>query len=122
MNKTIKIIVFSFNFLLVTLGGLFLSSMVHELVHVYDASQDKEVDAQAVCIAMNAKISDELQNGYLVAVTKFNATNIQSFNTYREFTEKHVQHIEQSFMLWFGILIGAIFVYLILYIYKILKI
>jgi len=74
------------------------------------AGMNKDVEATAVCLSLNLKIHDDVQDGYLIAFTQFdNYDNIEVFTTWRELIEKQVRLIMQTLIPILAFFLGFMF-------------
>jgi len=101
-----KIIVIPVIFLSLV-GIFFIGIMVHEVFHSIHMK-----GATSICVATNLKIADELQNGYLIAYTKFNLSEydgVEEYNDIRQTSEKIASIITPLVWILIAFLFGYFF-------------
>ena len=86
------------------LGAFFSSILIHEIIHLKQMK-----GAHSICITEKAKISDNLQTGYLIAYTEIDKTfysSIEEYNTVREESEKLAGIATQCIYIIMGMVFG----------------
>jgi hypothetical protein len=109
-----KKILFGVVFVFCLFGVIFVSTLMHEIFHVIHAHSEIGTNsAKSICVDMNLKTyhEDEVQEGYFVAHTVFDVSewdNIESFNSWRELSEKWAGLIQTLLQVTFSAVLGAI--------------
>jgi len=100
-----RIVIICFIFIFVSFGIFFVSTLFHEAIHVFMS----DGNANKVCLDFNSKINDSVQAGFLIAHTEFNSnfTQVSSFKTWREYSEKTALIFQYVFCILLSLSIGA---------------
>lgn len=101
-----KNIVICFLFIIMSFGIFFISVLFHEAIHVFMSNGN----SNKVCLDFNSKINDSVQTGFLIAHTEFNNdfTNVSSFKSWREYSEKIVLIFQYIFIITLSLSIGLV--------------
>lgn len=111
VNKITNKLTIGFLIFFSVFGIFFFSIMAHEVLHVIHADNHAAGAAKSICIDMNLKTADSVQDGYLAAHTSFDDTkwqNVEEFNTWRELSEKYASYLEYFLIIILAFIMGLI--------------
>lgn len=92
--------------LVLSLFGIYAASIFgHEFFHVLHGK-----GAESVCVDLNLKIEDRVQQGYMTAHTSFDVSkygSMEEFYTFRELSEKYAGVVQHVLMVTLAFLLAA---------------